>query len=215
MGMAMERFDLPEGWYWRSLGDKDVLSEIKPGFACGKKDIVGGAAQLRMNNISRDGFLDMKLVRRIPISIAEKANKWLDAGDVVFNNTNSTELVGKSLVFPGWSERCTYSNHLTRLRCNTKTITTEWLYFCLRELWLSGFFAANCTEFIGQSAFNKDKLEEIEIPVPPLEEQMRIVERIEEFTKRVEQAKDITRNALTELETFTPALLAKAFKGEL
>jgi type I restriction enzyme S subunit len=168
-----------------------------------------------MNNISRDGFLDMTLVRRIPISIAEKANKWLEVGDVVFNNTNSTELVGKSIVFLGWSERCTFSNHLTRLRCNTKTITTEWLYFCLRELWLSGYFAANCTEFIGQSAFNKDKFEEVEIPISPLEEQKRIVERIEELTKRVEEAKKITRNALAEFEAFTPALLAKAFKGEL
>lgn len=202
---------MPEGWYWRSLGDREVLSEIKPGFACGKKDVVGGAPQLRMNNISRDGFLDMTLVRRIPISIAEKTNKWLEIGDVVFNNTNSTELVGKSLVFPGWSERCTFSNHLTRLRCNTNTVTTEWLYFCLRELWLCGYFAANCTEFIGQSAFNKDKLEEVKIPIPPLEEQKQIVTRIEDLTKRVEQARKLRKEAVAEVEKYIPSEIAKIF----
>jgi len=215
MVMVMEKFDLPERWKWGKLGDKEVLSEIHPGFACGKKDVDGGVPHLRMNNISRGGYLDMTLVRRIPISIAEKANKWLEVGDVVFNNTNSTELVGKSIIFAGWSERCTFSNHMTRLRCNKKTLTTEWLYFSLRELWLSGFFAANCTEFIGQSAFNKDKLVEIEIPIPPIDEQRRIVARIEELTKRVEEAKKITKATLAELDSFTPALLAKAFKGEL
>lgn len=211
----MERFELPENWILRRLGDKDVLINMQPGFACGKKDVDGGVPQLRMNNISKDGFLDMNLIRRIPRSIAEKQSKWLEIGDVVFNNTNSTELVGKSIIFTGWTEPCTFSNHLTRLRSNKNTLISEWLYFWLRELWLAGYFASNCTEFIGQSAFNKDKLEEVAIPIPPLVEQRRIVARIEELTKRVEEAKKIAKDALGELDTFTASVLAKAFRGEL
>lgn len=81
---------------------------------------------------------------------------------------------------------------------------------------MSGYFAANCVEFIGQSAFNKDKLSEVEIPVPTsTDEQRRIVARIEELTRRVEEAKRIATDALEELSAFTPALLAKAFRGEL
>jgi len=207
----MERFELPEGWEWRWLGDKNVLVDIQPGFACGKKDVHDGIPHLRMNNISKDGFLDMTLVRRIPKEKAEKSAKWLKVGDVIFNNTNSTELVGKSCIFVGWEEPCTFSNHLTRLRCNFGTLSSEWLYLCLRELWLSGFFAANCTEFIGQSAFNKDKLQEVEIPIPPLAEQRRIVARVEELTRRVEEARRLRREVVTKILAFIPSFLGRLF----
>ena len=49
----MERYELPERWEWKRLGDKAVLKDIQPGFACGKKDVIDGIPHLRMNNISR------------------------------------------------------------------------------------------------------------------------------------------------------------------
>ena len=188
---------MPEGWEWRALGDKTVLADIQPGYACGQKDVENGVPHLRMNNISKDAQLDYGLVRRIPRDIADKAGKWLLPGDVIFNNTNSTELVGKTSLFQGWVERCAYSNHLTRLRTQPDTLTPEWLLYCLRELWLTKFFEINCKEFVGQSAFNTDKLKELEIPVPSLPEQQRLVARIEAQTSRVEAM----RNAQRELET--------------
>ena len=109
----------------------------------------------------------------------------------------------------------TFSNHLTRLRCNKKSLTTEWLYFCLRELWLSGYFAANCTEFIGQSAFNKDKLVEVEIPIPPLEEQKRIVARIEDLMKRVEQASGLRKKAMNEIELLSKQSSKRIFENTI
>jgi type I restriction enzyme S subunit len=58
-------------------------------------------------------------------------------------------------------------------------------------------------------------LKEINVPWVDITEQRRIVARIEELTKRVEEAKKIAKDALVELDSFTPALLAKAFRGEL
>lgn len=208
----MERYELPEGWEWKSLDDKEILTGIQPGFACGIKDVINGIPHLRMNNISKDGFLDMSLIRRIPRDKAEKSNKWLEPGDVIFNNTNSTELVGKTCMFPGWKERCTFSNHLTRLRCNLSVLSSKWLYICLRNLWLSGYFATNCIEFVGQSAFNTDKIKELEIPVPPLPEQHRIVARIEELTCRVEETRKLRQQTIFKIATFIPSLLDNLFK---
>ena len=182
----MERVDLPSGWAWRALSDKAVVATIQPGYACGQKDIEAGAPHLRMNNVSKDAQLDFGLVRRIPRDIAHKAKKWLLPGDVIFNNTNSTELVGKTSLFQGWHEPCAFSNHLTRIRTHPDVLTPEWLLYCLRDLWLTGYFAVNCKEFVGQSAFNTDKLKELEIPVPPLPDQKRLVARIEVQTRRVE-----------------------------
>lgn len=211
----MEQFELPEGWEWRALGDKAVIASIQPGYACGQKDVEAGAPHLRMNNVSKDAEIDFSLVRRIPREIADKANKWLQPGDVIFNNTNSTELVGKSSFFHGWHEPCAYSNHLTRLRAQVEVLTPKWLLYCLRELWLSRYFAINCKEFVGQSAFNTDKLKEVEIPIPPIPEQERLVARIEAQTSRIETIRKAQQELIDDLNTYVPALLAKAFRGEL
>ena len=207
--------DLHGNWELVPLGHKKVCIDVQPGFACGKKNVAAGIPHLRMNNISTNGIPDFTLIRRIPKEIAEKKNRWLNKGDILFCNTNSTELVGKTCHFSGWQENCTFSNHLTRLKANPKYMLSEWLSLSLRNLWLQGYFALNCTEFIGQSGFNKDKLKEVKIPVPPIKEQRRIVARIEELTSRVEKAKEILKEVEQEIDNFTPSLLAKAFRGDL
>jgi type I restriction enzyme S subunit len=189
-------------WPTKPLGEPGLLLKMEPGFACGRKDVVGGVPHLRMNNV-KEAMLDMTLVRRIPRDVAEAHNRFAEPGDVLFNNTNSTELVGKSCVFTVWPESCAFSNHLTRLRPNPERLTSEWLSICLRELWLKGFFAAHCVEFVGQSAFNKDKLLAVPIPLPPLAEQRRLVARIEALTARLTQARQARQEAVAEAETVT------------
>jgi len=211
----MDKREVKDGWELVKLGDKNICLEIQPGFACGKKSVEGGTPHLRMNNISTTGEIDFSLIRRIPSEIAEKKSRWLKPKDVLFCNTNSTELVGKTCIFNGWKESCTYSNHLTLLRANDKKVLPEWLCYTLRHLWLNGFFATHCIEFIGQSAFNKNKVKELAIPVPPLPEQRRIVARIERTQVKAEQLRRLQAETAAELEKFMPALLAKAFRGEL
>jgi type I restriction enzyme S subunit len=201
------------GWDDLPLGTPGLLLAVQPGYACGKKDVDGGVPHLRMNNVSKDGGIDMTLIRRIPIDFAEAQDRFLESGDVVFNNTNSTELVGKSCVFMGWEERCAFSNHLTKLRPNPKRLLSQWLHCCLRNLWCEGFFATNCTEFIGQSAFNKDTLLAVEIPVPPLAEQRRIVGRIEALTRQLEEARQARQSAVTETVAMFQAVVDRVFEN--
>jgi type I restriction enzyme S subunit len=198
-----------------AIGDKKVCMNINPGFACGTKNVQDGVPHLRMNNISTNGRPDFSLIRRIPKQIAEKQNRWLQIGDILFCNTNSTELVGKTCLFTGFEEQCTYSNHLTRLRCNKETVLPKWFSLCLQQLWVNKYFALNCKEFIGQSAFSNEKLKKIEIPIPPLDEQCRIVARIEELTRRAEEARKLLLETEKQISYFQSTLLAKAFRGEL
>jgi restriction endonuclease S subunit len=191
---------MKRAWKSIALGSDGLLTEMQPGYACGKKDVVGGVVHLRMNNVTKEGSFDATLLRRIPRDVAEKQGMFVEKDDVIFVNTNSTELVGKSVVFPGWSEPCAFSNHLTKLRPDTDKLHPVWLHLCFRKLWHDGFFAANCIEFIGQSTFNKEQLRELEIPVPPLAEQRRLVARIEALTSRLEQARQARQAALAEGE---------------
>ncbi len=186
-------------WKRTAMGDGNLLLAVQPGYACGQKEIVNGVPHLRMNNVSKAGQLDMTLIRRVPREIAEKQKRFLASGDVIFINTNSTELVGKSCVFTGWDEPCAFSNHLTLLRPNPNHLISKWLFLCLQELWMRGFFATHCTEFVGQSAFTKRELLTVEIPVPPLAEQQRIVARVEALTSRSQKLSELNASLVEDM----------------
>src|SRR5215213_8498949 len=87
---------LPANWSWMRV--TDVVQDAQPGFASGQKAVVGGVPHLRMNNISQDGRLDLELVRTVPSGLAAK-RFHLEPGDVIFCQTNSRKLVGKTAVF--------------------------------------------------------------------------------------------------------------------
>src|ERR1700719_2620132 len=83
--------DLPSGWEVVTVGE--VLRGVQPGFASGKHNSNGeGVPHLRPMNISRDRCLDFTAVK----SVTSGRDLRLHRGDVLFNNTNSPELVGKT-----------------------------------------------------------------------------------------------------------------------
>lgn len=207
MRTMMEGSDLPKGWRRVRLGD--VLVDVQSGFACGRKRSTPGLRHLRMDNIGPDGSADLSRVTYVDYD-PEKARKYrLSKGDVLFNNTNSAELVGKSALFDVEDGDYFYSNHLTRLRVRPSVLTSGWLLLCLRQLWHDRHFERTCNRWIGQAAVNAQKLRETEIPLPPLEEQRRIVGRIEELAQRIEEAKGLRRAARQEAEALLPAALAQ------
>jgi type I restriction enzyme S subunit len=69
-----------------------------------------------MNNVATNGLLDWSSTLRVPCDEKTLGTHRLHIDDVVFNNTNSTELVGKSAIFAGYGEPVVFSNHFTRLR---------------------------------------------------------------------------------------------------
>ncbi len=163
--------NLPDGWRWVKLGE--VIAEAQAGFACGLRDSQG-IAQIRMNNVDTRGNFVWDDVIRVPHEANNIEQFLIVPGDVLFNNTNSTELVGKSALFEGYLEPIVYSNHFTRLRTVTEALLPDFLASWLNHQWQQGVFAAICNRWIGQSAVKADKLLNLDFPLPPFDEQQRI-----------------------------------------
>jgi type I restriction enzyme S subunit len=206
------RRELPEGWKWVKL--EELIKEAQSGFASGIRD-ENGVVQLRMNNVTNRGTFDWSSFIRVPTENKELDFYRLNAGDVLFNNTNSTELVGKSALFDGFSEPVVFSNHFTRLRTKEKELAGEYLSYWLQSQWQAGVFADICNRWIGQSAVQKDKLLALEIPLPPtLEEQKRIAGVVAEQMGAVERARAAARERLAAAKELPGAYLREVFESE-
>ena len=204
------RSGLPAGWKWTKL--RDAISDLQPGFACGERDTTG-VVQVRMHNVSTAGSFNWGELIRVPSSYSDMSKYWVEPGDVLFNNTNSVELVGKSAIFSGFSEPIVFSNHFSRLRTDPGALEPAFLAKWLVLSWQQGLFASICNRWVGQAAVDRQKLLELTIPLPPLAEQKRIVGVLNEQLAAVERAKKAAEERLDAARALREALLKTVFES--
>ncbi len=157
-------------WQFTLIGD--VVLDAQTGFANGQRS-ESGMLQLRMNNITTDGHVLLDSFLKVPIP--QDINKYLlKSGDILFNNTNSVDLIGKTALFKNECKNCSFSNHITRIRVDENKIVPEWLLSHLVKLRQSGYFSQICARHVGQAGIRNDQVLKIQIPLPPLPEQRRI-----------------------------------------
>ena len=199
---------LPDGWRWVKLSD--VIRDVQTGFACGER-AEDGIIQIRMNNVAANGDLAWQKVLRVPHDFTDMAKYYLNDGDILFNHTNSAELVGKSTVYRPSSEPVVFSNHFFRISPHEDVLDraylARWLFHCQR----SGLFTQICNRWVGQAAVPKKKLLGLSMPLPSLVEQHRIIERLEDQLATTERARTAALAQLTAIEAMPQALLRQIF----
>ena len=187
----------------------DLLTEARSGFASGERD-PDGVVQLRMNNVGRNGEFIWDSFLRVPADSELIESYSLQPGDVLFNNTNSTELVGKSALFTGYSEPVVFSNHFTRLRTAAEKLDPGYLARWLNHQWRSKVFENLCNRWVGQSAIQLDALLPLELPLPPLSRQREIVARLDAQLAATARARAAVAAQLAEAERLESAFIEEA-----
>ena len=99
----------------------------------------------------------------------------LQKDDVLFNNTNSQELVGKTAIYKG-DIPYKFSNHITRIRVNKEKIIPEFLWLILNMYQQREIFYAICTNWNNQSGVGTELLKSIKIPLPEMGIQQKLVD---------------------------------------
>ena len=142
--------DLPEGWAVTKL-KSGIVKSVQPGFACGVNNRRGeGIAHLRPMNVTTEGRVDLTNLKYVPESRVDRDKRWLTTGDVLFNNTDSPELVGKT-AFYDLPEPKAFSNHMTRIRCNSDVLNPRFYAMALLAKWQQGYFLTVCSHHVSQS----------------------------------------------------------------
>ncbi|CAG0957626.1 hypothetical protein ARNL5_00651 [Anaerolineae bacterium] len=187
---------------------KFIIS-AQAGIACGQRDDKG-TAQLRLNNLLTNGAVDFVGHIRIPSDLVTE-EMLLQSGDVLFNNTNSVELVGKTAYFAGHHEKITFSNHITRLRVRSDELDSEYLALWLQHQWRAKVFEGMCDRWIGQAAVQRSKLEALEIPISSITEQRAIAARLKTQLAEVEIARQAAEAQYRDTQNLSSRVLKDIF----
>jgi type I restriction enzyme S subunit len=168
---------------------------MQSGFAAGGDDQTDdpsvGIPHIRPLNITSTGELHFDGTKMVPRSAVEPGD-YLRPGEVLFNNTNSTAWVGKSVVFDA-NRECVCSNHITRLRLAAKGDDDPYfLAAVLNALRGLGYFGLLSTNFNNQAGINVDSLGAVRIPWPEAEIRSKIAT---EVARRREVARGLRQEA--------------------
>lgn len=198
-----------ESWEEKTIGE--ICSSLKYGTSKKSSDD-GEVVVLRMGNL-QNGEIDWSNLAYT--SDEEDIKKYLlKSGDVLFNRTNSPELVGKTSIYRG-EMPAIYAGYLIKLDYEKNIVVGDYLNYYLNSSKAKEYYMQVKTDGVSQSNINAKKIGEFEIPLPTLPEQHEIVRRIDDLLARERAAQQAAEQALASIDLMKKSILARAFRGEL
>lgn len=198
-----------ESWEEKTIGE--ICSSLKYGTSKKSSDD-GEVVVLRMGNL-QNGEIDWSNLAYT--SDEEDIKKYLlKSGDVLFNRTNSPELVGKTSIYRG-EMPAIYAGYLIKLDYEKNIVVGDYLNYYLNSSKAKEYYMQVKTDGVSQSNINAKKIGEFEIPLPTLPEQHEIVRLIDDLLARERAAQQATEQALASIDLMKKSILARAFRGEL
>ncbi|MEW8152015.1 MAG: restriction endonuclease subunit S [Candidatus Thiodiazotropha endolucinida] len=203
--------EIPDEWAIASI---DQLAwDVRYGSSSKTNDNEKGVPVLRMGNIV-DGQLDYTNLKYLPKNHGEFPELLLEDGDLLFNRTNSAELVGKTAVFRDIGRQASLASYLIRVRVVSGVEPDFVAYFinssCGRN-WIKSCVSQN----VGQANVNGTKLKALVMPLPSLEEQKEITRIVEDKMQSSDRLLVELDHQLLKIEKNKLSVLASAFSGKV
>ena len=167
-----------KNWEIKKLGE---VVQTQYGTSKKATSVVGEFPILRMNNITYSGEMDYKDLKYIELSDSEKEKFLLKKGELLFNRTNSKELVGKTGLF-NLDIPMAFAGYLIRIK-PSNLIHSKFLLFFMNSEFMKKLLYNKAKNIVGMANINAKELEDFSIILPPIELQNKFAERIEKIEK--------------------------------
>ena len=193
-----------KGWPVGTI--KDLVLDVRYGSSRKAADGDSGMyPYLRMNNITYGGELDLTDTKTIDVPENELPKCSVKRGDLLFNRTNSKELVGKTCVY-NKDDLMVLAGFVVRVRLNEKALP-EFVSAFLNTDFSKQMLLGMCKAAIGQANINATEMQGIEIYIPTIELQKKFVE----FKEQVDKSKAAVQKSLDETQMLFDSLMQKYF----
>jgi type I restriction enzyme S subunit len=196
----------PKGWEIGQI--RDLTKDVKYGTSK-KSEKKGSYPILRMGNITSNGSWDFTDLNYIDLESNEVDKCTVRKGDLLFNRTNSKDLVGKTAVFKE-EKSMVFAGYLIRLRTN-QNANSDFISGFLNSSYSKKVLKNMCKNIIGMANINAQELQNIKIMMPPIQLQ----NKYSDFINNILRQKEVFLAHKSKFDSLFHSLLQRAFKGEL
>ncbi|MBB3358834.1 MULTISPECIES: restriction endonuclease subunit S [unclassified Novosphingobium] len=178
-------FEIPGSWVWSRIGDAALFTQY--GTSEKSNPSERGVPVLTMGNI-QDGLVVWDNPKRIPETSDELPSLFLQKNDLLYNRTNSAELVGKTGIYLGEGNCRTFASYLIRIRCSEKHSLPQYVNLAMNApIFRETQIVPLIKQQTGQANVNGTALKNMLIPFPSLAEQQCIVAKVDELMTLCDQ----------------------------
>jgi type I restriction enzyme, S subunit len=208
-------YEVPENWVWSNAG---ALSETIRGVSYKKNQAealkdVNNCLILRGGNIQDGTILNQDDNVYVSKELVKEEQK-LQKGDVVIvSSTGSSKVIGKAASVSDEFVGESFGAFLTTIRPNKKINSSYFGLFYQTSNYRR--LISNLAKGSNINNIKKEHLDNLPFPLPPLNEQKRIAEKVERLFAKIDEAKQLIEEAKETFELRRAAILDKAFRGEL
>ena len=196
-------------WEIKLLGD--LCTKVEYG-SSSKSASEGDIPVLRMGNIQNGRFNWDNL--KYSVNEEENVKYLLKYNDVLFNRTNSPELVGKTAIYKG-ERPAIFAGYLIRIHRKEDLLDAEFLNYYLNSQMAIDYGKTIVISSVNQANINGTKLKGYPIPSPPLIEQKTIVKKLGALSAETKKMETVYQKKIADLEELKKSVLQKAFRVEL
>lgn len=198
----------PRGWPEKRIST--YMTDSQYGTAEKANESGRGVPVLRMNNIRYDGRLDLSELKWCEIVDQDLPMYTVRRGDLLFNRTNSRELVGKVAVW-NRDDQYAFAGYLVRFRFNPDFLLPDYVSAVMNCQYGKRMLYSRAKPSVNMSNINATEFASLPILVPPIDMQRK-------FAKHVLDAERLTppfQQSQVELDNLFQSLLQRAFRGDL
>jgi type I restriction enzyme S subunit len=206
--------ELPEGWTWANI---DIIADTVGGLTKGQKrtpsDVLRSVPYLRVANVQR-GYLDLSEIKEIDATEDEIAELRLQPDDILFNEGGDRDKLGRGWIWEGQIKECIHQNHVYRARLICRSVEPRFVSHFTNSQG-QRYFLDEGKQTTNLASINLTKLRGCPVPLPPGEEQNRIVTELHRQLDYVDSAVGSCIAGLKRADRLRQAILKRAFEGKL
>jgi type I restriction enzyme S subunit len=205
---------LPSGWVWARLRD---IAELKGGLTKGQKRKPGerlrSVPYLRVANVQR-GYLDLSETKEIEATEEEIEELRLRKGDLLFNEGGDRDKLGRGWIWQDELSECIHQNHVFRGRLLSPALQPKFVSWYSNSIG-QRYFLEQGKQTTNLASINLTKLGALPVPVPPADEQRRIVAEIEKQLSDLDAGVAALKRVRANLKRYRASVLKAACEGRL
>lgn len=204
--------ELPHSWEWalvKQVGTVQLGRQRAPKYHSGDNM----RPYLRVANVM-EGYIDTSDIMEMDFDKSDFEKYKLYQGDILLNEGQSHELVGRPSMFNNEVENVCFTNTLVRFRAHSGLLN-KFSYLVFLNQMKIGRFQEIASRTVNISHLGAGRFADMEFPFPPIEEQKEIVRLVDQYFAVADTIEAQVKKAQARVDNLTQSILAKAFRGEL
>lgn len=206
-------WQIPSEWTWSSV---DAIADVLLGRQRAPQYLTGGYSHpyLRVANVG-DDTIDLSDLKTMDFDPAHLRKYRRQPGDILVSEGQSKELVGQSAIYRGGIEGLCFQKTLHRVRPIAGGPSAEFIQLVFRAYLHAGIFQRFASLTVNIAHLTLERLRAVPFPLPPVEVQRAIVERVSALLDAATRTHDQIEGDLQRAASLRQSILRVAFEGKL